>query len=236
MTPSAAVFFDALLFDVDGVLLDTLAPHLKAIEDQARAQGLEVAPPDARAVKELVRRGVRISPMKEFFLAVGFPEPAAAAADENYRREFAARYPMPVFAGVAEMLAQLSRARLALGIVTSNTAANVAKGLGGLLEHFRPDCRYTTDDARALTKPRALAAAAGTLGLEPAQVLYVGDQPADAEAARAAGTAFLGVTYGWGIGPESGAYPTADSPDEVASYILAHARPVPRVEPPTQRR
>lgn len=37
---------------------------------------------------------------------------------------------------------------------------------------------------------------------DPSQAIYVGDQPADCHAARAAGVNFLGVAYGWEYPPK----------------------------------
>lgn len=210
----------AALFDVDGVLLDTLRPHLAIIADQAKALGLAIVVPDARGVRVMVRRGVRISPMHHFFTEVGFNERAAAIADAAYRNEFSSRYPLPPFPGVDAMLKRLAEANLPLGFVTSNTLENVGKGLGDLLEHFRPDCRFSADDPAGRAKSETLVAAAATLRLEPRQLIYVGDQPADHDAAKRAGTEFLGVSYGWGIDASDTDFPVATSPAEVADHLL----------------
>jgi phosphoglycolate phosphatase len=210
----------AVFFDVDGVLLDSLAPHLQISADKSRQYGLSLAIPDARSFKDLVRRGVVISPMKYFFTAVGFPNDLAERADADYQREFAHKYGPKPFPGVDLMLSQIASAGLSLGFVTANTLSNVASGLGGLMKHFHPKCRFTKDDPRGLSKPEALLAGAAEQGIAPQNVIYVGDQPRDAEAAREAGTQFLGVTYGWGIGDEDTHFPLVTSPAEVARYVI----------------
>src|SRR5215471_316350 len=120
----------AVLFDVDGVLIDSLEPHLKICRDKSREFKLGLKIPDARAFRDMVRRGVPISPMKQFFIAVGFPEPLAEKANADYQREFATRYAPAPFPGVKRMLKQLAVGGVALGVVTSNTRSIVTAALG----------------------------------------------------------------------------------------------------------
>ncbi len=189
----------AIFFDVDGVLVDSLESHLQICRDKNREFGLKLKIPTARQLREMVSRGVRISPMKEFFLAVGFSEPFAERADADYRRDFAANYVVKPFPGVKKMLLELASTGAALGLVTSNTRAIVASSLGDVVRVFRSDLRFTIDHPRRLGKAQALIAGARKLRILPSAALYVGDQPKDFEAARAAGTQFLGVTFGWGL-------------------------------------
>jgi phosphoglycolate phosphatase len=211
----------SVFFDVDGVLLDSLAAHLRLSAEKSREYGLKLSIPDTRAFKELVRRGVVISPMKYFFIAVGFPEAAAEQAAAEYDQTFAERHPVTVFNGVPRMLSQLASAGIGLGLATANTEANVARGLGPLLQLFHPKCRFTKDESSRLSKPAALVRGAAELGHSPEHLIYVGDQPKDAEAAAEAGAQFLGVTYGWGISKEDTQYLLADSPEGVAAYVLS---------------
>jgi len=190
---------NAIFFDVDGVLVDSLESHLQICRDKNREFGLKLKIPTARQLREMVGRGVRISPMKEFFLAVGFPEQFAEKADADYRRDFADNYPVKPFPGVKRMLLELANTGVVLGLVTSNTRAIVTSSLGDVVKVFRSDLRFTIDHPRRLGKAEALIAGARKLRILPSEALYVGDQPKDLEAARAAGTQFLGVTFGWGL-------------------------------------
>lgn len=216
----------AIFFDVDGVLIDSLEAHLAVCRDKSREFGLNLDVPQAAQLRERVARGAVISPMKQMFRAVGFPEPLAERADRDYRREFAQRYPVKPFPGAKEMLAMLARQlRLPMGIVTANTRAIVAAALGEALEVFREDLRFTVDDPRRLGKRDALLAGAQAAGVNPADCLYVGDQPKDYEAAQQAGMPFLGVTFGWGILPGDSRFATVDSIAELCDALLKAARP-----------
>jgi phosphoglycolate phosphatase-like HAD superfamily hydrolase len=221
----------AVVFDVDGVLVDSLPAHLEMCAELSREFGLGLVIPGVDEFRRLVRRGVIISPMQEFFRAVGFPEDLAREADREYDRSFATRFSPAPFAGVAEMLAGLQLAGVELGIVSSNTRVNVEKALGSLMAAFPTARVFTRDHARASTKVQALRMLADELGLPKERIVYVGDQPADAIAARAAGLSFIGVTYGWGFEPGDDGVPglaegcvLVERPAALGAYLLGTSR------------
>jgi phosphoglycolate phosphatase-like HAD superfamily hydrolase len=216
--------FRMVIFDVDGVLLDSLIPHLKICADKSREYELRLKIPDASAFKKIVRTGVKISPMKYMFMAVGFPESFAEKADEQYRKVFMQNYAPVPFPRVFETLRSLHEAGLQLGIVTSNVKKNVVEALGQSFSFFRPDCVFTKDEMEEVPKDEAIKAAITKAHLAPDDAIYVGDQRADMEAAQLAGVSFLGVTYGWGLSNEDTGVPLIRDICEVASYILASPR------------
>ena len=212
----------AVLFDVDGVLLDSLTPHLKICEDKNKEYGLGLKIPDTAQFKKMVRDGVRISPMKYFFIAVGFPESLAEKANLQYQEIFRQKYAPHPFAGVHETLQALKEDGLQLGIVTSNVKANVVDALGASFQFFCADCIFTKDDLVHSSKSQAIKQALHQLHVNPDQTIYVGDQPADWEAAKSAGVPFLGVTYGWGISEEDKHFPVVHDVSEIYRFI--HSR------------
>ena len=201
MTSSLAAVF----FDVDGVLIDLLPQHLQICRDKAIEFGLNLNIPTVEEMRRIISRGTKVSPMSEFFRAVGFPGEHIRRAVDDYEREFMQRYRPRAFAGVDETLAALHKARLKLGLVTSNTRSNVIPALAHVIRYFEEACLFFYD---RYPEPRPkswyLAEGARVLGLAPSQCVYIGDQPADADAAQAAGFQFLGVKYGWGIEWRSG--------------------------------
>jgi phosphoglycolate phosphatase len=189
----------AVIFDADGVLVDSLSSHLRICEDKGREYGLALKIPDAHRLKTMIRAGVAISPMVQFFRAVGFPKGLAEAADRDYQATFMKLYAPRPFSGVGAMLTTLRTQGLKLGIVTSNVHANVIQGLGPSAAHFDPNSIFAFDTLPKFEKPRALELATNALRVTPAEAIYVGDQPADWKAAQANAMRFLGVAYGWGI-------------------------------------
>ena len=209
----------AVFFDVDGVLLDSLPPHLAICKELNTRYGLGLSIPTAEEFKQIARSGIPISPMTAFFRAVGFPQGAAVRGDLEYRSRFTTSYRIPVFKGVREMLLRLSGAGLPLGIVTANTLANIQGPLGPSFALFHPDCVFAHDTTGGLPKAEAIVRGARALGIRPSTLLFVGDQPSDRCAAAEAGARFLGVTYGWGLAEGAAGHPLAGSPDEITAWV-----------------
>jgi phosphoglycolate phosphatase-like HAD superfamily hydrolase len=211
------------MFDVDGVLLDSLTPHLRICQDKNVEFGLGLAIPSANRFKEMVRQGVRISPMNFFFQAVGFPSRYADLAFEQYKQTFMRDYMPKPFPRVGEMLSKLAAEGLKLGIVTSNVRSNIDSALGANMRFFHPRGIFTKDDAVSDSKNEALLQVARSLRIDIIETFYVGDQPADWMAAKEAGVNFLGVAYGWGISEEDKQFPVVSSVMGIAEYILNDA-------------
>ena len=210
-----------VIFDVDGVLVDSLAAHLQICLDKNKEYGLGLTIPDAPSFRELVRRGTRISPMKNLFLAVGFPEKYADKATEDYRHSFRDQYPSKMFPGAHALLDNLRTAGCQLGIVTGNVKANIVATLGSTLQMFRPDCVITEDELKGASKSDGLTNAMNASHGSREQTVFIGDQPADRDAARTTGVSFLGVSYGWGITQEdSASFPVATSVTQISDCLL----------------
>jgi len=214
----------AVFLDVDGVLLDSLPQHLAICADKAREYGLHLQIPDVVTFRQMVAAGVKVSPMLEFFRAVGFPDDAAARATVDYGREFMTNYRPSTFPGIDAMLARLRGFGYSLGLVTANIAGNVEPALGEALRHFDPRCLFY---AGSLPQPRGkawcLAEGARILGIRPDACVFVGDQPADAVAARAAGAQFLGVAYGWGLPGNDASVRTVNSVEAIADALCGRS-------------
>jgi N-acetyl-D-muramate 6-phosphate phosphatase len=211
----------AVFFDVDGVLVDSLPQHLQICHDKAIEFGLNIRIPTVEEFRDLVRLGTKVSPMRYFFLTVGFPEDFAERAVADYNRDFVQHYRPQTFPGVERMLSALQVAGLKLGLVTSNTRANVVSALGNAMQYFEEDCLFFHDRyEEPKTKSWCLVEGARLLGLEPQTCVYVGDQPADAMAAHDAGVRFLGVTFGWGISQDDKQYDTANSVIEISEKLI----------------
>lgn len=149
-----------------------------------------------------------------------FPKITRRAQFADYEREFIQRYRPKAFPGVSKMLKTLQAAEVKLGLVTSNTRANVVPALGNAMQYFEESCLFFFDRySEPKTKSWCLAEGARLLGLDARTCVYVGDQPADADAAREARVRFLGVTYGWGIEDDQ-QYETAKSIAEILDKLI----------------
>jgi HAD superfamily hydrolase (TIGR01509 family) len=185
---------EALIFDVDGTLVDTNAAHVEVWRIVLATIGLAV-PPD-RIAREVGQGGDRL------LRSLLGPEDARRLGpalgrlwSETYRAHLR-ETPIRAFPKVQELFAAL-RAR---GIRTALATSNLRELLAVLLEKVAlVTCEVivTGEDVQA-TKPAPdiVLKAAELLGVEPTRAAYVGDTPYDAMAATAAGMRAFGVLTG----------------------------------------
>lgn len=228
---------DAVAFDLDGTLLDTIGDLAAATNDLLAGMGLDPLPVDA--VRALVGRGMGSLVTRAVAAARGEPPgpDELAALLERFHGCYAARLggATRAYAGVTEGLARLARAGVPMAVVTNKASRFVAPHLAhaGLAGYFA--VTIGGDDAPA-KKPDAapLALAAQRLGVAPARMLMVGDSGNDVAAARAAGCPVVVLPYGYNEGQPVDALPAdafVGSIDEVASLVLAPERAFARVLP-----
>lgn len=210
-----------VFFDVDGVLVDSLPQHLQICRDKSAEFNLPIYVPSVSEFRNMVARGTSVSPMYNFFIAVGFPAHLARKAVADYEREFATKYRPKLFQGAIETLSRIRQTGIRLGLVTSNTRNNVLPILGSASEFFEPSCMFFYDDeTRPKSKSWLLIKGSRLININPQRCLYVGDQPADAKAALESNLQFLGVTYGWGILETDSKYETVNSIAEIPDWIV----------------
>jgi N-acetyl-D-muramate 6-phosphate phosphatase len=185
----------AVLFDLDGTLLDT-APDMVAALNALRVE--ESLPPlPYWTVRSAVSHGAAR------MVKVGFPE-ADAEILQKLQQRFLNIYrgalsrETRLFPGMDEVLAKLAGRRIKLGIVT-NKAAWLTEPL---LEELglRPlfACVVSGDTvAERKPHPMPVLHAAALAGVNPGECVYVGDAERDVQAAHAAGMPALVANYGY---------------------------------------
>jgi len=185
----------AVLFDLDGTLLDT-APDMTGALNQLRIENdLEPLPFDA--LRPCVSHG------SARLVRVGFPDQAESELPPLQRR-FLAIYSANLskgtrlFPGMEQVLDELQSMGLRLGIVTNKPGWLTIP----LLEQLELDARFAcvvSGDTLAQRKPHPLPLlhAAQLAQAEPAHCIYVGDAERDIQAARAANMTSLIALYGY---------------------------------------
>ena len=185
----------AVLFDLDGTLVDTAPDLCNAVNHVLAGLG-RAAVPLAR-LREVVSKGGRA------MLAVALPDLDDAARDALLP-PFLARYAEALavesepFAGVPALLDALDARGVRWGIVTNKPealAAGVVAGMGWVAR-----CAVLVGgDTLPLRKPdpAPLHLACERLGIDPARCLYVGDDERDVQAARAAGMPSAAALWGY---------------------------------------
>lgn len=103
------------------------------------------------------------------------------------------------FPGSAECLRELKSRGLKVGILTRGSLEYARRALGPLFDEF--DAVMGRDHSgydNAKPSPVAMREFAELLGVDPCEILYVGDNVTDWQSAKGAGTPFVGVTTGSG--------------------------------------
>lgn len=212
----------AVLFDMDGTLLDS-APDFIAIAQAMRAaRGLP--PMEDKLIRDHVSGGARAMVLRAFDV-----DPMSEQF-EALRLEFLERYQehcavlTKPFDGIAELLADIEHAKLIWGVVTNKPvryAAPIMEQLGLAERSAILICPDHVTNSKP--DPEPLLLACSRLGLDPASVLYIGDDLRDIESGRSAGTKTAAVTYGY-IHPDDnprhwGADVVVDHPSELRAVL-----------------
>lgn len=198
----------AVLFDLDGTLLDT-APDLVEVLNQVRLeQGREPLPfPAARA---------HVSHGSGGLIRFGFPDDAPEVQErlrqrlvELYSRRLAVG--TRLFEGCRDVLDVLAARGMGWGVVTNKPGFLTEPLLAELGLAAEAGCVVSGDTLpQRKPHPAPLLLAAERLSLPPVQCLYVGDAERDVQASRAAGMPVLVARYGY-LGPDDD--PLAWAPD-----------------------
>ena len=186
----------AVLFDLDGTLIDS-APDLAAAANKMRIdRGLPALPfENYRSMAGAGARGM---------LGVAFDMTPEHYNYIAWREEFFYNYEMNLtqrtkaFAGVEDLLSTLFMRGLTWGIVT-NKSKRFTDPLVRQMPVLRDAAAVISGDTTPFAKPHPepLYEAAKRLRVEPKYCVYVGDDLRDIEAGRAAGMPSLAATWGY---------------------------------------
>jgi phosphoglycolate phosphatase len=179
-----------VVWDLDGTLVESLE-GIQASFEHALG-GAALSP-------------LAIGPPLLEMLAAALPEAGEEELD-RVAAEFRAHYDHEGWRrtvcreGALETVAALAAAGVRQFVVTNKRAAPTASILRelGLMEHLEAAWSPDSRQPPFASKGEVLRALLAESGIDPAEAVYVGDDPRDRDAAAAAGVAFVGVAHGYG--------------------------------------
>jgi phosphoglycolate phosphatase len=214
--------FHAVLFDLDGTLLDTLEDLADSTNAALRAQGFPEHPPAAYryfigdGVENLVRRALPPERLEAATLA---------RSAELMRREYSGRWadktrPYPA---VPELLDALTARGLPMAVL-SNKPDDFTRLC---VQRLLPRWRFEVVIGAGVGMPRkpdpaAALRIAARLNLPPARIVYLGDTNTDMQTAVAAGMYAVGALWGFRTASEltaSGAQVLLEKPTDLLRVI-----------------
>lgn len=185
----------ALLFDLDGTLLDT-APDMVACLHELQDEEQQAPLPYLQARAHVSHGSLGL-------LRVAFGE-LADAERERLQRRFLAMYASrlmvktALFEGMTEVLAAVERARIPWGIVTNKPGYLTEPLLQQLNLRSRCACVVSGDTiAQRKPHPQPLLHAVSLIPALAKRAIYVGDAERDIVAGKAAGMRTVAALYGY---------------------------------------
>lgn len=177
-----------LIFDFDGTLANTLETGIEIFNDLAEQYGLHrVTIDEVRELRKLNTRALLDH--------LGISRIMAVKLGAHIRKLLHERMDeVEMIRGAQQAVLELHRAGYRLGVLSSNSADNVRMFLKrfGLLECFS----FVEAGVSLFGKPQRILNVLRKLKVDPAQVMYVGDETRDMEAARKSKVSGLAVCWG----------------------------------------
>lgn len=188
VTYSRSLRFRLAIFDFDGTLADSGPWMVRALNKAAPRFGY-------RQVSDAEIQALRAKDNRTIIREMGVPMWKLPFIAHYIRRQAALAPPPPLFDGVPQALEALRDAGVRLAIVSSNSETTIRRALGanaGMIELY--DC-----NAGLFGKASKFRSLLRRTRVAPSDAIAIGDETRDVEAARIAGIACGGVTWGYAL-------------------------------------
>lgn len=210
----------AVIFDLDGTLLDTLTDLMNAVNHALTVYGFPAR--TREEVRSFVGNG--LAKLVSRALPNGSSTPLYADVLAETKRYYAehCRDNTAPYAGIPEMLRELHQKGFLLGVVSNKPDAQVKalcqSDFGDLISF----AAGASDGVRMKPAPDTLLACMEALHCKPAETVYVGDSDVDIQTAANAGVPCISVLWGFrdrAFLTASGAGIFAQSPCEICRFF-----------------
>ena len=175
--------FQAVVFDFDGTLADTMADHFRGWQAVMAPYGIRLAPDDYYPLE-----GVRVAELPgRFFEKYGQPPRDEEELVRKKEQYYLAHHAFAFYPGVEELIQQLSGKRVLMAVVTAGLLDRLRRSVpSGFLEQFTA---IVTGEDTTVGKPspEPYLRGAEKLGVRPEACIVVENAPIGIEAAKRAG-------------------------------------------------
>ena len=210
----------AVIFDLDGTLLDTLTDLMNAVNHALSVNGFPKRSRDevrrfvGNGLPKLVRRALPAGTGEKLYEAV-------LSETRTYYAAHCTENTVP-YDGIHEMLRGLSAKGLRIGVVSNKPEAHVKAlcqaAFGDLIEY----AAGASDRVRMKPAPDSLLICMNALGCDPNCTVYIGDSDVDIQTAANAEVPCISVLWGFrdkALLKAAGAGIFAQTPSEICRFF-----------------
>ena len=185
----------AVIFDLDGTLLNTLGDLRAATNHALEVRGLP--PHSMEEIRQFIGNGIRLLICRA--MPEGTPEAEIDAALDDFKAYYAAHIhdrTVP-YDGIPQLLPALRKRGIKVAVLSNK----IDSASQQLIEYFFPGKTDVVFGEHVgvprKPDPTSCRMVMQQLGVQPEQVLYVGDSGTDMQTAKNAGLYAVGVTWGF---------------------------------------
>lgn len=183
-------FPEALIFDLDGLMIDTERLDWQAAKEVGAARGIDV---DDDFLRQTIgRRAADVAPEFETRFGHAVPWRTFSREVRDWRDAYIARHGMPWKTGIAELLDHLDRCGVPRALATSTVRVDAIARMGSLFPRMHA-AAFGDEVANGKPAPDIYLLAVQRLGVPAARCLALEDSLPGVEAAERAGLTVIMV-------------------------------------------
>jgi phosphoglycolate phosphatase len=213
--------YKAAIFDLDGTLLDTLEDLTDSVNEMLRQNNFPARTPEE--IRTFVGNGARNLIVKSVPAGTGDEQidkclSAYLALYENNLNNKTRPYP-----GMTELLETLRKMGVKIAVCSNKGDGNVKSLCEEYFSGLVDAAAGEMPGIKRKPAPDSVLKAISELSVRVQDAVYIGDSEVDVKTARNAGTAFIGVSWGFrnkDILYAEGASIIADTADELLQYLI----------------